>query len=96
MDPFRRQIPVAQRDRIVMEAFATAGERVKACGGDAQANWAKMSPRITEAGLRRNPDLVEAAMDLVFGIERESSASCGSPSGKDAALLLIAKLHEGN
>jgi tetratricopeptide (TPR) repeat protein len=96
MDPFRRQIPVAQRDRIVMDAFATAGERVKACGGEAQANWAKMSPRITEAGLRRNPDLVEAAMDLVFGIERQTSASCGSPSGKDAALLLIAKLHEGN
>jgi tetratricopeptide (TPR) repeat protein len=93
MDPFQRQIPVAQRHKMVVEAFATAGERVKACGGEAQATWEKMNPRITEAGLRRNPDLVEEAMDLVFEIERES---CGSPSGKDAALLLIAKLHEGN
>jgi hypothetical protein len=33
---------------------------------------------------------------LVFEIERETSATCGIPSGADAALLLIAKLHEGN
>ena len=31
MDPFRRQLSVAQRDRIVVEAFTTAGERLKAC-----------------------------------------------------------------
>ncbi len=109
MDPFRRQISVAQRSQIVVEAFATAGERLKACGAArgiraAEAasqsslaeSWAKMKPRITEEGLRRNPDLVEAAMDLVFDIERETSATCGTPAGADLALLLIAKLHEGN
>src|ERR1700722_12900717 len=31
MDPFRRDISVAQRDRIVVQAFASAGERVRAC-----------------------------------------------------------------
>ena len=35
-------------------------------------------------------------MDLVFEIERQTSTSCGTPAGKDMALLLIAKLHEGN
>ena len=55
-----------------------------------------MKTEITERGLRRNPDLMEAAMDLVFKIERQTSAACGSPVGTDMALLLIAKLHEGS
>jgi hypothetical protein len=59
-------------------------------------NWAKMKPQISEGELRRNPDLVEAAMDLVFDIERQTSVTCGTPGGTDMALLLIAKLHEGN
>jgi tetratricopeptide (TPR) repeat protein len=108
MDPFRRKISVDQRNRIVIEAFAAVGERLKACStaGDLSSSaisqqsladsWAKMKPQITERGLRRNPDLIEAAMDLVFDIERKISGSCGPPSGIDMALRLIAKLHEGN
>jgi predicted Zn-dependent protease len=101
MDPFQRQISMAERNRIVVEAFAAAGERIAACaqklGRPSLAeSWAKMKPRVTELELRRNPDLVESAMDLVFAVERETSVSCGAPGGKDLALLLIAKLHEGN
>jgi len=110
-DPFRRQISVDQRHRIVIEAFAAAGERLKSCsavgnsrGTNSSAssqenladNWAKMKPQITEQGLRRNPDLVEAAMNLVFDIERRTNAACGPPTGIDMALLLISRLHEGN
>jgi tetratricopeptide (TPR) repeat protein len=58
-------------------------------------SWAKMKPQITEVNLRKDPDLVETAMDLVFNIERQTSLSCGSPQGADLALLLISKLHEG-
>ncbi len=110
MDPFRRQISVDGRTQIVMEAFAAAGERLKACpAGDSKGplspasglwglseNWTKIKPRITQRSLRQNPDLVEVAMDLVFNIERQTSAACGAPTGTDMALLLIAKLHEGN
>lgn len=108
MDPFRRQISVDQRNRVVIEAFAAAGERLKSCSAvgaqisseASQQNladdWAKMTPQITERGLRRDPDLVEAAMGLVFEIERKANAACGPPVGTDMALLLIAKLHEGN
>ena len=111
MDPFRRQISVVQRNRIVIEVFASAGERLKSCAAvdNTQASppsavptpsladdWAKMKPQITEQGLRRNPDLVEAAMNLVFDIERQTNTACGSPTGVDLALLLISKLHEGN
>lgn len=107
MDPFQRQISVVQRRRIVVKAFLTAGERLKDCGAassspspSAQASlaesWEKMKPRITEGGLRQDPDLVEAAMELVFNIERQTSTTCGAPAGTDLALLLIAKLHEGS
>lgn len=108
MDPFRRQISVAERDRNVVEAFAKAGERMKACSAgrgialptasenSLTSSWTKLKPRISEGELRRNPDLVESAMDLVFDIERQTNATCGTPAGADMALLLIAKLHEGN
>ena len=107
MDPFRRQIPAAEQDRIVMQAFAIGGKRLSSCAtpkASAGSNasqpsladaWAKLKPRISEPQLRRNPDLVEQAMELVFEIERQTSAHCGTPSGTDLALLLIAKLHEG-
>jgi tetratricopeptide (TPR) repeat protein len=111
MDPYRRRISVDQRRRMVIEAFAAAGERLKSCSavgnsrgtGSSETSqeslteeWAKMKPQITEQGLRRNPDLVEAAMNLVFDIERRASVACGPPTGIDLALLLISKLHEGN
>jgi tetratricopeptide (TPR) repeat protein len=104
MDPFQRQVSAAERNRIVMEAFAAAGQRLKECpdGGSATSlrdlseKWSKMNGQISERSLQRNPDLVETVMDLVFSIERQSSATCGAPTGTDLALLLIAKLHEGN
>jgi tetratricopeptide (TPR) repeat protein len=110
MDPFQRQISIAQRNKIVVEAFAAAGERIKSCGAQKGStspepaasqpsladSWTKMKPRVTEQGLQRDPDLVEKAMDLVFDIERQTSDSCGAPTGTDLALLLIAELHEGN
>jgi len=108
MDPFRRDLSAAQRDRNVVEAFASAGERLKNCGSAngsavhgsaAQTSladeWTKMKPQVSEFALGRNPDTVNAAMELVFSIERQTSAAC-APSGTDLALLLIAKAHEGN
>jgi tetratricopeptide (TPR) repeat protein len=107
MDPFRRQISVAQRDRIVVKAFITAGARIQSCKAArgsglptaAQASladsWAGLKTDITESHLKRDPDLVEAAMNLVFEIERQTSTTCGPPAGADMALLLIARLHEG-
>jgi tetratricopeptide (TPR) repeat protein len=105
MDPFQRGISAVQRNKLVMLAFATAGERLKSCGSTSGAtaqdttlseNWTKLKSKISEAGLRQNPDLAEEAMDVVFNIERQTAASCGSPTGADLALLLIAKQHEGN
>ena len=107
MDPFRRQISVNQRHRIVIQAFNAAGDRLKSCPAvDSSAStpsqpgftekWANLKPQITEEGLRRNPDSVEEAMNLVFDIERQTNTACGTPTGTDLALFLISKLHEGN
>lgn len=108
MDPFRHGITMGERDRIVMDAFGIAGLRLSSCATPKGAagshagqpsltdNWAKMKPRVTEQELKRNPDLAEEAMDLVFEIERQTSATCGAPSGADEALLLISQSHEGN
>lgn len=108
LDPFRPKIRAAERDHNVMTAFVAAGTQLKACpvaatsaatgrdGQDLATQWAKLKPQITEGGLRRDPDLVNTAMDLVFTIERQSRVWCGTPTATDSALLLIAKLHEGN
>ena len=108
MDPFRPQIPVARRNRMVVAAFAVAGNRLKSCAtpGGATAppaplqnltqQWTKLKPQITERGLRQDPDLANTAMTLVFNIEHQAEAACGAPTETDSALLLIAKLHEEN
>ncbi len=107
MDPYRR-ISAEERSRIVKQAFDIAGQRLKTCalpksapapgGGppdDLSDEWAAAKPKITETRLRANPDLVDSTMDLVFRIERQTSVFCGTPTGEDLALVLIAKLHEG-
>jgi hypothetical protein len=109
MDPFQRQISADQRNRIVIEAYAAAGDRLKSCSANASASssaetleqnladsWEKMKAKINPRDLQRDPDLAEGAMELVFEIERQTKAVCGSPTGTDLALLLIAKLHEGS
>lgn len=108
LDPFRPRIRTAERNRNVVTAFTAVGERLKACPvaasyaapgkprQDLAATWAEMKSQVTESGLRRDPDLVNSAMDLVFTAERQASEWCGTPTTTDSALLLIAKLHEGN
>lgn len=107
LDPFQRQISASERSRRVTEAFDVAGQRLEKCpvqgtgvhpGGSISSlndEWSTMKPKITPRELRGNPELVDSAMDLVFRIERQSSLVCGTPTGEDLALMLIAKVHEG-
>jgi len=107
MDPLRRGVSASERARTVMEDFEVAGSRLKSCLTPTSSpqlpslqtlagNWEKMKPRLSERVLRRDPDLVEEAMGLVFSIERQTNTACGTPTGADKALLLIARLHEGS
>lgn len=107
MDPYRQHISIEERNRIVVNAYATAGDRLKACTAPAakaaaasyqslQQQWTKLKPQISAYGLRRDPDLVDTAMQLVFTIERQAGSGCPAASDADKALLLIANLHEEN
>jgi tetratricopeptide (TPR) repeat protein len=105
MDPFQRKISAAERDRIVVEAFAVAGDRLKACAANGNVpaaiaslnqEWTNVKPNVTERALQRNSDLINQAMELVFKVERQTAGACGAPTEMDNALLLIARLHEGS
>lgn len=108
MNPYRPQISAAERARLVMQAFAAAGLRLTSCAvpkgvtqlgqtpPDLSDEWTFLKPRLTPGRLERNSELVDSAMDLIFRIERQTSTFCGAPNSADAALLLIAKLHEGS
>lgn len=107
MDPLQRELSTARRRRLAIDTFSIAGERLKSCGVTNGAGvpvstsladaWAKLKPQVNERGLQRDSDLIEKAIALAFEIEvQTSSGACGAPSGKDLALLLIAKQHESN
>ncbi len=116
LDPYRPQISVAERNRIVVDAFGAAGERLKSCGvlgglkaqgrtagtpatspaAELAQQWTKLVPQINEHGLRRDPDLVNAAMSFAFQIESQKNTGCGELTEADKALALIANLHEEN
>jgi tetratricopeptide (TPR) repeat protein len=108
LDPFRRQISDADRDRAVEGVFTTAGKRLQACSAaaaspvvpGAQQNlgdaWKQLQPQVTTRILRRDQDTANQALDLSFNIERQAGSKCGSGSASDAAVLLISRLHEGS
>jgi tetratricopeptide (TPR) repeat protein len=103
-DPFQPQFSESERNRVVVAAFAAAGQRLKSClakdssaaSGGFTGKWEQMKRQITEHGLQKDPGLIERAMELVFEIERDGNKGCEPPSQTDKALLLIAKIREGN
>lgn len=99
----------AQRDRAVLRAFDTAGERLRDClnasaeNGSANSSleqlnrqWMDRKATLNEPNLRQHPDEVETTMDFVFTIERQTSDTCGTPMGTDLILLLIGRHHQGS
>lgn len=48
-----------------------------------------MKPRMRLEWLRRDPDLLDSGMSLVFQIEQSTASECGPPKGKNLALTLI-------
>jgi tetratricopeptide (TPR) repeat protein len=101
LDPFQPRVSSLQRARRTIQSFDAASERLAQCpnldrSGELaalDAERAALGPKITPQALRRDPDLIDTAMDLAFRIER-ATGSCGSPRPVDRALLLIARRHE--
>src|SRR6202140_1732270 len=59
VDPFRRQISVAERHRIVIEAFAAAGERIESCPAAGRPVSSAAQESLTESWAKRKPEITE-------------------------------------
>src|SRR6185437_3090893 len=107
MNPYRAGLPNNRRKRIVADDFNAAGVRLKSCLASVGSNpsavaqldplssqWLQMQPKISRRAF--DQDTTDAAMDLVFSIERQTIQYCAAPQGEDLALLLISKSREGD
>lgn len=56
-----------------------------------KTQWAAMKPKLYHLRSGREADVLDSLMDLVFQIEQQTLAACGSPSDLDQALLLLAQ-----
>ncbi len=107
-DPFSHRLSSTERNRRIRAAFSQAGERLDSCAqskaidlktesapSDLPAlreRWGEMKTKLKRLS---EDDTADAAMDLVFEIEQETSKECGAPSGLDQALLLLAQNRAG-
>jgi tetratricopeptide (TPR) repeat protein len=110
-DPYAPRISDGERDQRMRAAFLAAGERLDDCakstGTDLspvspsvglpalKAQWLDKAPKLTRLRPPRDGADVDAVMDLVFEIERQTQAMCGSPIGFDEALLLLSQNRGG-
>lgn len=112
IDPFDRRVSIRERRKRAVSAFQNALARLNECatakGEDlnvsppqtgmqrAYAAAIKMKPQANLDAFRRNPDLLDSEMNLVFGIERLTTSECGKPSsGVNQALLALAANYGG-
>ena len=60
------------------------------------SQWNTLQQGVNPKAMRANPDLIDSAMDLVYRIEQDTQEVCGEPTGKDRALLLLARQGSGS
>ena len=111
LDPSQPRLPASERVRRIISALAQAGNRLQQCASARAivldkpmgnmplpadyANWMALKPNMKEARLRRDLEPGDAAMDLVFRIERDTAQVCGPGVPADQALVLIAQRRNG-
>ena len=54
-----------------------------------------MAPKAAKLRPPRNDGALDEIMDLVFEIEQQTQATCGTPDGLDQALLLLSQDRNG-
>ena len=110
-DPSAPRISDAERSRRGRAAFQVAGERLDSCaktkeidlsprspsGGlpALKAQWLDMAPKAAKLRPPRHDGALDEIMDLVFEIEQQTQAICGTPDGLDQALLLLSQDRNG-
>jgi tetratricopeptide (TPR) repeat protein len=103
-DPLRPGLSGQQRQERVMSGLRRALEALEDCIAKQPASASAFESLRTEATalqpelepreLRRKPETIDSALNLIYRIEQQSVAACGKGSPFDRALLLIARRHE--
>jgi len=105
LDPFQRMLSQEERSRRTIAAFSQALSHLKQCAqsrgvnlqtqqaagpfADVYSNAEKLQSQVNKSSLRRNPDLINNAMDMVMRMEETAQQACGTPPAPDQALLMI-------
>ena len=109
--PFAPRISDAERSRRVRSAFQAAGERLDNCARIKEldlssrspssglpalkAQWLVSAPRVARLRPPRDGGDLDEIMDLVFEIEQQTQATCGTPDSLDQALLFLSQDRSG-
>jgi tetratricopeptide (TPR) repeat protein len=100
-DPYARGISNAERVRRTLRIFDHAATRFRSCvltpegpppSDEMQqldARLDKQQATVSSARLRRDPDLMEATIDLAFDLEQAADRRCGQGDAFDQAVALI-------
>ncbi|HWR13342.1 MAG TPA: tetratricopeptide repeat protein [Terriglobales bacterium] len=110
-DPLQRRLSDRERARRVADAYETAGDRLQTCAGALNqqlqstspatefqklyADWTSLGPETGIRYLTRDIDARDEIMEIVGRIEEATAKTCGTPAGKDWALLMLSRYGEG-
>jgi tetratricopeptide (TPR) repeat protein len=105
-DPLRPGLSWRQRQGRLMAGFRRALEALDGCVtrkpaansafDSLRAEAGALAPALTAEGLRRRPESIDTALNLIYRIEQQAVDTCGQGSAFDRALLLIGRRHEAN
>jgi tetratricopeptide (TPR) repeat protein len=103
LNPYSYRLSSGERADRVLQAYQAANARLAACMGAKPNNVAlqtlqqqssDLKDTATRAKLRHGTANVDAVMNLVFSVERQTALLCGKPVGTDYALLLLGQERE--
>ena len=110
-DPFAPRISDSERNKRVRAAFQAAGDRLDNCAKSKQidltprspsgglpalkAQWLEMAPKLARLRPPRDGADLDETMGLVFEIEQQTQATCGTPDDLGQALLLLSQDRSG-
>jgi tetratricopeptide (TPR) repeat protein len=99
-----KKLPPSERVARIVKARDLAKKRFESCNAHVSAanglpsplqsfgaRWTSKDATINRAALLKDSAEQDAVMKLVFDTEVETSQTCGTPTGDDALLLLLAK-----
>jgi tetratricopeptide (TPR) repeat protein len=105
-DPLRPGLSLRQRQNRVMTGFRRALEALDDCVikkpaannafDSLRAEAGALEPELTLERLRRTPESIDTALNLIYRIEQQTADTCGQGSAFDRALLLIGRRHEAD